>query len=290
MKILSKYIAIALLLITVVFTQLVKAEDNILPYWQAQMLAIDKGLSKMQNLYQKGDRKTALEVAKTTHFAYYRNSDLEAAIRSNVSMQYAETINQYFFELSRLVNEDGENGEKITSLADKLKVDIHKTLPELPLTPKLIREQQVRLAQKKAQRIENKNYSEDIKALNNALHQALTQYKEANTDKALQLIQENFYQHWQTSELEASLTFTYKHAIEQFFDKIYKSIQQNHPVAEVEQNIQHVKAMLQQAPQHKIQASKKKDSRWTIIIFCLAGLAVIFFLFVVFKRRKRLAT
>ncbi len=290
MKILSKHITIALLLITVAFTQLVKAEDNILPYWQAQMLAIDKGLNKLQKLYQKGDRKTALEVAKTTHFSYYKNTDLEAAIRSNVSMQYAETINQHFFTLTRLINEDGEHGGKLNGLADGLKAEIRQTLPGLPLTPKLIREQQTRLAQKKALRIENKNYSEHIKALNDALYQALTQYKEANTDKALQLIQENFYQHWQTSELEASLSPDYKHSVEQIFDKFYKNIQQNQPVAEVEQYMQRLNSLLQQTPQHKIQASKKKDSRWTIIIFCLAGLAVIFFLFVVLKRRKRLAT
>ncbi|PIE44809.1 MAG: hypothetical protein CSA44_03080 [Gammaproteobacteria bacterium] len=288
MTTLAKHLAITLLLITTVFTQSVRAEDNILPYWQQQMLAIDEGLAKMQNLYQKGDRKTALEIAKTTHFSYYRNSDLEAAIRTNVSMQYAETINQRLFTLTRLINEDGEHSKKITSLVNKLKADIRKTLPDLPLTPKLIREQQARLAQKKALRIENKNYSEDIKALHNALHQVLTQYKEAQTDKALRLIQENFYQHWQISELEASLSPEYKHSVEQVFDKLYKSIRQNQPVAEVEQYIQHLNSALQQTPQHKIQVSKRKDSQWQVVIFCLAGLAVIFLLFIAFRRHKRL--
>ncbi len=290
MNILTKIAIIALFSTGVLFNQLSLAEDKILPYWQTQLDSIATNLDKVQDLYKKGDRKKALELSKSVHFSYYRNSDLEASIRTNYSMPYAEEINQYFFELSRLVKEDGDHSKAINMLSDSIKTDIGKTLPGLPLTPRLIREQQTILIQKEAERIENKNYSQDIKALDTALQQVLSQYQQEQPDEALRLIRENFYQHWQASDLEASLSFTYRQSIEQSFDSLYKNIQHHKPAIEVEQQIQSLKKALQKTQQHKIKAIQRVNHQWRFFTLLGAGLVILLVLIVALRQYKRAST
>ncbi|PIE46083.1 MAG: hypothetical protein CSA45_00735 [Gammaproteobacteria bacterium] len=287
MKILIKIAIIVLFSTGAVSSQLSAAEDKVLPYWQEQMDSIGTNLDNIRTLYQKGDKKTALELSKSVHFSRYRNSDLEATIRTNYSMPYAEEINQRFFELSRLINEDGDHSKKIDTLLDNIKADIGKVLPSLPLTPRLIREQQTILAQKEAERIENKNYSEDVKALNAALHQALVRYQEGQTDAALQLIREGFYQHWQTSDLGISLSPAYRQSIEHSFDSLYKNIQQQQAATEVEQQIESIKKALQKTKQHKIKATQKTNRQWKFLALCVAGLVVLLWLIAAARRYSK---
>ncbi|PIE43407.1 MAG: hypothetical protein CSA50_05920 [Gammaproteobacteria bacterium] len=274
--------AIVLLLVAG-YSQMAMAESDVLPHWKKLIDHINRGLDKSETLYQKGERENALAESKNTHFLYYRNSDLEAAIRTNYSMQHAEEINRKFFELSRLLASEGNHSEKITSLVNGIKTDIVKTLPGLPLTPKLLREKAKHLAEKEAERIENKNYSEAIAALSDGLDQVLIQYRNSNIDQALELIRENFYRHWQLSELEASLSLDYKLVVEQAFDSLYKNIQQSKPAEKVEKKVQYLKDALQQTTEHKIQATKKTDRQQKYMIRWVAGLVVLLVLVLVFR-------
>ncbi|PID44160.1 MAG: hypothetical protein CSB48_02635 [Proteobacteria bacterium] len=262
-------------------------EETVLPYWKGHLEEINNDLQHIQDLYLKGEKKEALEATQESHFTHYRNSDLEAAIRSNYSMRHAEEINQKFFSLARQVVREGNQEKQIKALVAGIKSDILVTLPGLPLTPKLLREKAKQLAKKEAERIEKKNYSQDIKALNDALDQVVEQYKKSNATQALQSIRSNFYQHWQTSELEASLSQDYRHSVEQSFDRLYKNIQQGKPAAEVGKEVAYLKAALEKTDENKIQVREKAGHERKIVIVIVAGLAVLLILTFAVWRFKR---
>ncbi|PID62689.1 MAG: hypothetical protein CR974_03400 [Gammaproteobacteria bacterium] len=276
----NRLIKIAVLpVMALVFNQWAIAQGNILPYWQTQMQHIDKGLNDLQQRYQQGEKKIALEISKTTHFTHYRNSDLEASIRTNVSMKTAEAINLAFFDLSSLIGEDGNHTQEIHTIANQLSIDIQQTLPDLPLTPRLMRQQAAHLAKKEAERIEKKDYRDDIQSLNTALTQVISDYQAGEKKSALTSIQDNFYQHWQRSDLAASVSANYKQSVEQHFDALYKSIQQDKPTADVSQRVQQLQSTLQKAEQHKVKNTPTNGTPWQWIVACLAvlvGIGVIF--------------
>ncbi len=283
----NRLIKIAVLpIIALVFSQWAIAQDNILPYWQTQMQHIEKGLNDLQQRYQQGDKKTALEISKTTHFSHYRNSDLESSIRTNVSMQSAEELNQAFFELSNLIADDGDHTQEIHTVANQLSIDIQKVLPDLPLTPRLMRQQAAHLAKKEAERIEKKDYRDDIQSLNTALTQVISDYEAGEKKSALNSIQNNFYQHWQRSDLAASVSADYKQSIEQRFDTLYKSIQQNKPATDVNQHVQQLQRALQDAKQHKVKSIATNNIQWQWVVGCLVVLIGISAIFVVVKKRN----
>ncbi len=267
----------AMVLFIALTAPLALADNNILPYWQTQAQHIEKGLNEVQERYQQGDAKGALTLSKNIHFEYYRNSDLESSIRTNVSMASAEALNQDFFELSKLIASEGNHAEKILDMAKQLNLDIQKTLPDLPLTPRLQRKQASELAKKEAQRIENKNYGDDIGALNNALTQVVDVYKAGQKAQALKLIQESFYQYWQRSDLAVSLAPDYKQTIEGMFDRLYKNIQQNKSSADIQHDVQQLQQRLKETQKHKITSQSNKTNSGVWITLFLAGLIVIGF-------------
>lgn len=262
------------------------AQENILPWWQEQQQHIVETLQQAQQYYADGDKERAAKESQVAHFTYYRNSDLESAIRVNYDMRHAEGINRDFFELTKKLKAAGEQSEDIAARIAAINADIAEALPGLPLTPRLIRKQEAQAEKQEIQRINNKDYSNDIVALRSGLSQALEQYQASHPTEALQTIQEHFQRHWQDSSLSESLEDDFRASIEGRFDKLYKDIQQKADVTAVKQDIDFIQNKLLESATHK-RAAKSQTGNYTIFISMAIFVIAFIFLSLVWRRKKK---
>ena len=259
-----------------VFSSSLLAKNSITPWWQEQMSGIEQQFLLMENAYKSGDKARALKAAKTAHFTYYKNSDLETAIGRNYKI--GPVINLDFLALSRILLKQGDQISAIHQQVELITKNIKKTLPGLPLTDKLKERFADTISQRETEELESKDYSSDTAALKTALQNTLNEYKKADQKAALILLQNAYFTHWQSSGLEKSIETGYRQKIANSFSNLFKEIQQSGSLESVSKRIDSLKKQLQENTLHKL----KQGLNWAkwgkylgsllILVFMVVGL------------------
>ena len=253
-----------------------KNNTNIAPWWQEQMKGIEQELSIMENAYKMGDKESALKAAQTAHFTYYKNSDLETAIRRNYSMRMGEVINLDFLELSRILLDKKVHISSIRQQVAEIKENILKTLPNLPLTDKLKEKRIDIISQQERIKSLSKDYTLDLQALNQELEKVLTEYRNHNSESSLNLLQNAYFTYWQSSGLEKSLEVNYRQKIIHNFSHLVNSIKKQSPSESLVKQVSSLQQSLQQINKHKLKSQRFFGISW--IAYCITLLVLILFI------------
>ncbi|RQW61244.1 FTR1 family iron permease [Vibrio viridaestus] len=195
-------------------------DNNVVPYWQDTLQSIDDLLADAVYSYRTGNAQQAHDDIQKAQFTGYKNSELETAIRLNVSAQKASEYNDSFKKLLTLVkSEDNlvEIGYETTSLVQDLSDDLAK----LPASSSPHTAQSTSPAE--SEQSSDTDWHNVQSTIMSKLKDAVAEYKKTNPQRAIADVQDVYFDHFEASGMENSIgarDSAFKTTLEGYFTRL----------------------------------------------------------------------
>lgn len=205
-------------------------QASILPYWREQVLTIERMVNQGLASYrtstqgpeaeQQAKRDEAAALVRQAQFEFYKNSDLETAIRLNRSGSKAAEYNERFKHMIELAKQpySMQNlvafGYDVANLTQDLKDD----LPGLPAT----RDSQ-KMAQQDTDSVPQQDWSAVVTGIDAAITQALETYQAGNVNDAMMAVQNAYFDRFEATGMENAIgarDTAFKSELEGYFTRI----------------------------------------------------------------------
>ncbi|MTI15399.1 FTR1 family iron permease [Sansalvadorimonas verongulae] len=184
-------------------------QSSILPYWAKQTVRIEALVNSGLASYRKSQngtpeeqeklRQRARQQIQQAQFESYKNSDLEAAIRTHRSLQQAATYNDQFKEMGKLASQPFSPrnlvafGYEVATLTENLKDDI-QNLPALDTGASA--------GEQVADQQEQQDWQQVSSDIYKAITRAIDTYKSGDTDNAIAMVQDSYFDYFEASGME----------------------------------------------------------------------------------------
>lgn len=216
-------------------------DKTVEPFWQQQLMQIDDGLAEALFSYRTGDRQRAVTLIRQAQYDGYKNTEMEIAIRQQISAQAAADINLAFQQLMQLAGQPDqlqEIGYRIPILLQ----DIGDRLPGLAVT----RPEQQQAPDEVAE-VDWATVARDIQA---AVGAALRLYDEGKRQEAMMALQNSYFDLFESSGMEAGIgarDIDLKTTLEGHFTRLVSLMKAGRPGSELDQEAALLTADLAQA-------------------------------------------
>ncbi len=184
--------------------------DSILPYWRDTVTSIESTLNQALATYRESaddvslraeKQQQSFELIQKAQYQFYKNSELEIAIRLNKSMEKSAQYNNSFKEMAKLTQGDYQQQNLIAFSYElsTLVQDLKDDLPGLPATRDSQQPQQT--AQAETQ-VDAKDWAAVVSEIDSAIAVAIEQYNEGDAEIAISSVQDAYFDLFEASGME----------------------------------------------------------------------------------------
>lgn len=237
--------------------------QDILPYWQQQFKIIDDTLAQAVTAYEQQNFKTAKTLVQQAQYDGYKNSEMEISIRQNRSASISAAINQQFYDLIRLTDQQApiaEFGYNITLLLQ----DIEEQLPNLPAT----REHQQPVIADTSDSTEQ-DWQQISQQIKDNIQTAIKLYQQGDNKQAMLAVQDTYFDIFESSGMENKIgarDSQFKTQLEGYFTRLVGLIKTN---ADNEKIQQQASELAQQLDQAVTILQQNTDNHWSMLLYSL---------------------
>ncbi|MCE0495694.1 FTR1 family iron permease [Vibrio salinus] len=183
---------------------------DILPYWRNNVISIEKTLNDALSDYRESaddpgssvDKKQkAYQLVQKAQYEFYKNSELEIAIRLNRSMEKSAQYNDRFKNMAKITRAPYSQQQLIAFSYElsTLVQDLKDDLPGLPATRDSQKPQQA--ASQDAQN-NGKDWATVVNKINDAISESIEKYKNGNVKAAIGSVQDAYFDLFEASGME----------------------------------------------------------------------------------------
>ena len=194
--------------------------QTIAPHWQKSFKTIDDLLALAMTAYEAKDYATAKKLVQQAQYDGYKNSEMEMSIRQNRSAAISGNLNQQFYDLIKLSEQQDQIsnfGYQITTLLQ----DVEEQLPDLPTTRDTQAEQPAN--QTIADTTQDKDWSQVSAQVNAGIQQAIGLYEQGEAKKAMLAVQDTYFDIFESTGMEnkiGSRDSNFKTQLEGYFTRL----------------------------------------------------------------------
>ena len=194
--------------------------QTIAPHWQKSFKTIDDLLAQAMTAYEAKDYATAKKLVQQAQYDGYKNSEMEMSIRQNRSAAISGNLNQQFYDLIKLSEQQDQIsnfGYQITTLLQ----DVEEQLPDLPTTRDTQAEQPAN--QTIADTTQDKDWSQVSAQVNAGIQQAIGLYEQGEAKKAMLAVQDTYFDIFESTGMEnkiGSRDSNFKTQLEGYFTRL----------------------------------------------------------------------
>ena len=188
--------------------------------WKTLYNHIDAKYAKALNAFAKGDKEETKFLITSAKFEDYRNGMIETAVRKYISKWRDSQIQQEMGRVIRAVDEDIHTQEELKEELERLKSNIWHSMLELPTDAAKLA---VVTVDEKAQEALKEDFTPVMANLKAKLLEAHTLYSKGEAKKAMQLVQNSYFDIFEASGMEikiGAVDSNLKTSIEGSFSKI----------------------------------------------------------------------
>lgn len=180
----------------------VQGAEKIDPIWLRAFENIRGGLGNAFDAYRKGDPTRGAELVIQTQYDYYKNTLLETAIRRHISQKKDAENNSGFAEIASMIS-GGEAPVAVESRIAALIAGLQADLPGLPVVEGAVpRKEAAGMAERGAAGKESGQMTTDLFG---ELDRALALYGQGESERAVALVQNAYFDLFEGSGMEARL-------------------------------------------------------------------------------------
>ncbi|PJC86765.1 iron permease [Vibrio sp. HA2012] len=252
------------------------SQESILPFWRTQVQNIETTLNQALTEYRESAPQTdstadkqqkSYQLVQQAQFTFYKNSELEIAIRLNRSTSKAADYNDRFKSMLTIAK-TAYNQQKLIQFSYELSTlvqDLKDDLPGLPAT----RDEQKPQQQDEEMQIADKNWDQVVNDVVAAITAALGQYQSGQADIAVMSVQDSYFDIFEASGMENALgarDASFKAELEGYFTRIVGMMKADSGMDELQAMLDEMETALQQGADTLSQGG---DGWWAMLIASL---------------------